>query len=124
MEKIKAIRAASYGICYFGVANNSCVGWDDIWNHDFTPLGGTSGEKYKINTCTISGQTVSKPYCLEYDVSTSPAPIAGNANFRSEIRILNEGASSSGQKKVISRVYWTDNSGDHTSDLVTVFTKY
>lgn len=124
LEKIKAIRAASYGICYSGVANNSCVGWDNIWGHDFTILGGTTGEKYKINTCTLSGQTQSKPYCMEYDTSSSPAPVAGNANFSSEIRILNEGAYDSGQKKVISRVYWTDNSGSHQSDLVTILSRY
>lgn len=124
LEKIKTIKSSNYGICFSGEFINSCSGWDNIWIH---PIA-AAGEKYTITTgtsgCTVG--TLTKPYCLQFSNLSSPIPVPNNTLFSSEIIIYSEPVNTpvSDQRKIVSRIYWTDNSGTHTSDLVTVLSRY
>ncbi len=121
LEKVRAIRSGNYGIC---PPSSACTTWDStFWTRTFS-----AGEKYTITSCSINSITV--PYCLVTmggpAPTPTPAPIA-NTVFSQEVIVLNEPISAPppyNQKKVISRVYWTDNTGQHSSDLVTILSSY
>jgi hypothetical protein len=70
-------------------------------------------------SCTVSG--LSKSPCLDYN--SQPETI--DTIFTREIIIQDElvGSDPTQQKKVLVRVNWTDASGAHKSDLVTILSK-
>ena len=113
LELVRAIKSSNYGICLPGEQTSACSSWENVWSRSFG-----IGEEYRIsaNGCTVSG--VSSPYCLQYKGPNSTWDLGGGLS--GEIIIKDEVAN---QKRVISRIYWTDTSGVHSSDLVTVFSK-
>lgn len=108
LEKVRTIKSSNDGVCLQG--QTPCKTWDEIWGITF------AGSSYVLTTsCTVTGNIV-KPLCLSYNLT--PANL-GNG-FTGQIIIEDEAAS---QKRVRSKVYWTDSTGQHVSELVTVFSK-
>lgn len=123
MEKVRTIKSANYGICVQNVT--PCKTWEEIWTEPL--LFGTVssctalGCKYVIiNNCTVTGSIV-KPFCLSY--SPTLANLDASNLFTGQILIEDETGAARTQKRVTSRVFWTDTTGQHSSDLVTVFSK-
>lgn len=120
MEKVRTIKIANYGVCLQGQPTSACSSWEEIWAHPFT----LTGEEYTIiGGCTINGQF--KDYCLQYKNLSAPWDLLNG--FTGLVIIAGENNGSGGenlnQKRVTSRVFWTDTTGQHSSDLVTVFSK-
>lgn len=111
MEKVRTIKIANYGVCLKNEELNNCSSWENIWNFNF----GT-GIKFVVieNACSVDGSV--KPLCLKYSASVADL----NNGFTGEVIMADE---ASGQKRVTAKVYWTDTTGQHSSDLVTVFSK-
>jgi Tfp pilus assembly protein PilV len=123
MEKVRTIKASNYGVCFTGQSPN-CSSWEDIWTNGtqgyslFQANCVPSGCRFNtINGCTTASG--SKAVCLRQ--ISSPASL-GNV-FTGEIVIENEPGIGDAQKRVTANVYWSDASGQHSSDLVTVFSK-
>lgn len=123
MERVRTIKSSNWGVCTENEELSNCSSWENIWSKDF---GGGSGSGYIVqNGCTVSGSQ--KPFCLKFN----PGKRADLGNgFSGEVRIANEpkitgqpADADSGQKRVTVKVYWTDTTGEHVSDLVTVFSK-
>lgn len=110
LEKVRTIKSANYGVCLQNELLSNCSSWESIWSISF----GTGSRFVIENGCTVSAST--EPLCLKY--STDFADL-GNG-FTGEVILADE---ASGQKRVTSRVFWTDTTGQHKSDLVTLFSK-
>lgn len=122
MEQVRTIKAANYGICFTGQA--TCSNWEEIWTpgspgySQFQSNCVPSGCKFYIpGGCTATGG--SSPVCLRQIVT--PSNIGGI--FTAEVILTGEPGFEDTQKRVKATVYWTDASGQHSSDLVTVFSK-
>lgn len=109
LEKVRTIRSANYGVCLNG--QSVCSTWDEIWPVVF------GSDTFVLQPCTAAG--ILKPFCLTYSAVRADL---GNG-FSGQIIIEDEPGSPATQKRVTSRVFWTDNTGEHSSDLVTVFSK-
>lgn len=121
MEKVRFIKSANYGVCIEGVS--TCNYWEEIWDMDFGTAQNCSslGCTYvPIGTCIVTGN-VNKPYCLSY--SEDPVSLDANNIFTGYIIMEDETGDPDTQQRVTSRVFWTDTTGQHSSDLVTVFSK-
>lgn len=119
MEKVRTIKSANYGVCVEG--QSTCYTWEEILDLNFgagenCPYGCT----YVPTTipCTVTGNII-KPFCLTY--SAAPADL-GNG-FTGQIIMEDETGDPDTQQRVISRVFWTDSTGQHSSELVTVFSR-
>lgn len=120
MEKVRTIKSANYGVCVQGGVT-PCKTWEEIWDLDFgavptCPYGCTYVPT--STTCTVT-DNITKPFCLTY--SSAPADL-GNG-FTGQIIMEDEAGNSKTQQRVTSRVFWTDTTGQHSSDLVTVFSR-
>lgn len=124
MEIVRSIRNSNYGICLQS-DTTTCTAWQDIWTVNFdtaTPPSACSSPpcNFKILVpCNVRVGTIveQKPYCLTY----SPTRLTFLTRFTSELIISDEAP---GQKKVTSKVYWDDPSGQHSSNLVSILSKY
>lgn len=128
LEKVRTIKIANYGVCLNGqdpLVN--CSTWEeDIWvKNDFGNLptcddlpSPTCTFEFRNAGCTVGGET--KDPCLIY--KTTPSVFPGSPTvFTYQIYIENEVPNQ--QKRITSKVFWTDSTGQHSSDLVTVFSK-
>jgi Tfp pilus assembly protein PilV len=117
LEKVRTIKSANYGVCTQGQLTTDCSSWDDIWATVFGKVSASTcnGCTFNLGTCTVA--SVSRPFCLNY--SATRATLSNG--FTSQILLEDEADS---QKKITSRVYWNDASGEHSSDLVTIFSRY
>lgn len=107
LERVKAIRARNCPVVegptthYYWFDNSSLV-WD-------------------VNlSSTLSYQASIDPGCL----ITAGSEDLENGKFKKEIFFSNEGRLSDRRKKVIARVSWSDFSGPHKSELVTILADY
>lgn len=127
LEKVRTIKIANYGVCLSG--QTTCSTWEEIWATTFgtyvpgsgctiTPCTFYIPVPPADPTCTTIGPTT-KPVCLKYSASDANL---GNG-FTGQIIIEDEAGAATTQKRVTSRVFWTDTTGVHSSDLVTVFSK-
>lgn len=119
LEKVRTIKSSNYGVCPDGQV--PCLTWEEIWDEKFGKAGSCSalGCTYiPTNNCTVTDDLV-KALCLTY----SAAPVNIGNGFTAQVIIEDDVASSGTQKTVTSRVFWTDTTGEHSSDLVTVFSK-
>jgi hypothetical protein len=117
LERVRTIKNANYGVCGQGESTNNCSTWNDIWPTQYGSGGTCNGCKFVIqDSCTVRTGEV-RPFCLVYNQTRADL----GDGFTSQITIEDEAAS---QKKVTSKVYWTDSSGEHSSDLITIFSKY
>lgn len=114
LEVVRTIKSSNYGVCTMGQDLTACSSWEDIW----PPNIGVGSYKIPGSGCTVNG--VLKTYCLQYKAPEAVWNL-DVAGFTGEIVIADEVTAN--QKRVTSRVYWTDTSGKHSSDLVTVFAK-
>lgn len=127
IEKVRTIKSSNYGICFIGLP--ACSSWEAVWT-----LGTESYSKFEtdcaatgckfsllLSGCTIPGDG-SPQVCLQ-QLSATANPVNLQEGFTYEILISNEPEVGASQKRVTSRVFWTDTTGDHSSDLVTVFSK-
>ena len=127
IEKVRTIKTSNYGLCF---RDGSCSSWEEVWTSGpnylkFNSECGTSACKFSLlqSGCALSGSAPPK-ICLQQLLSTAePVSIPGAIGFTYEILISNEPGVGPTQKRVTSRVYWTDTTGQHSSDLVTVFSK-
>lgn len=124
LEKVRTIKNTNFGLCTSAQGSGNCSMWSDVWGHPFfgkvsTTCVAAVGCTYIIvspcNVTTTSG-VESKPFCLRY--SATRANLADG--FTSQIIIEDEAVN---QKKVTSRVFWSDSSGEHSSDLVTIMSR-
>lgn len=120
MEKVRAIKSANYGVCTKD--QTICSTWEEIWDVNFGPAGtciDAVGCTYELkNNCMVTGN-MEVPFCLSYN----PARTDLNNGFTGQILIEDETGAAKTQKRVTSKVFWTDTTGEHSSDLVTVFSK-
>lgn len=132
IEKVRTIKNSNFGVCKQSEQpqpGTVCSSWADIWTIAFGKqmTTCTNGCTFKIvNGCDISNgsTTETKPFCLSY---IDPA-IANRANlgngFTGVVVIEDESALVfTTQKRVTSRVFWTDSTGEHSSDLVTILSR-
>lgn len=129
IEKVRTIKDSNFGVCtQQEVASGAtvCSYWDDIWATQFGSVSTTpSCIDNQIctfvlrGTCSVrvsGGGSETKPFCLKY--STAKSDLVGG--FKGQILIEDEADS---QKRVTSRVYWTDSSGEHMSELITILSR-
>ncbi|MBI2593426.1 prepilin-type N-terminal cleavage/methylation domain-containing protein [Candidatus Daviesbacteria bacterium] len=121
MEKVRTIKSANYGVCLQG--KTPCLTWEEIWDETFGSYSSKSctliGCTYiPSNNCTVTGD-ITKALCLTY----SENPIDLGNGFTAQVIIEDEPGLAGTQKRVTSKVFWTDTTGQHSSDLVTVFSK-
>ena len=121
LEKVRTIKNSNYFVCLETDIYPVCSTWDDIWYTNFGTItdGCTTGctfvvESNKDNCPTNSSGAT--PLCLKYSASRSSTA----TGFSGQIIIEDE---TTNQKRVTSRIYWTDASGEHSSYLVTVLTR-
>jgi Tfp pilus assembly protein PilV len=132
IELVRTIKNSNFGVCtqYSQTAGaGTCSTWQDIWNVNFGTYSDTTNTCsgaipyctfniiYSCTALVAAGVTETKPICLNYSATRA----ATGVNFTSSVIIEDEAA---GQKKVTSRVYWTDTTGEHSSNLVTILSKY
>lgn len=119
LEKARTVKSSNYGVCLEN--QTTCSTWEEIWNTSFGTYqsGCTTGCTFVIkNNCTVTGNIV-KPVCLSF--AAAPADLGDN--FTGQIIIEDEPGSTTTQKRVISKISWTDTTGTHSSDLVTILSK-
>lgn len=121
LEKVRTIKKSGYGVCTISDPISSCSAWEDIWTANFGTVAAncvtnnTGCTFILVNNCYLyNGEQ--KPFCLRYSATKADL---GNG-FTGQIIIEDE---TFNQKRVTSRVYWTDSSGEHSSYLVTVLTR-
>ncbi len=127
MEIVRTIKNSNLGVCLSGQGTTSCLTWEGIWTNNFGNLPACANPtatctfEIRNNTCTLAAGGT-KPICLVY--KNTPAVLSGGI-FSYQVYIENEDlALPLIQKRVTSRVFWTDSTGQHSSDLVTVFSRY
>lgn len=130
IEKVRTVKTLNYGVCLQNEATSACSSWESIWTRTFgsradpadtSCTSGTTPCTFKtIPGCTVPSVTPSnKLLCLVYSAAAEDLP----NGFTGRIFIEDESGAANTQKRVTARVYWTDSTGDHSSDLVTVFSK-
>lgn len=130
LEKVRAIRNTNFGVCTKSQmqSNSNCSPWDAVWSHHFFGKVDTAcfppvGCTYILGPCTVDydppTSDASQPFCLKYDTNRSVP--AGFDGFTYQIILEDEDVN---QKRVTSRAYWSDATGEHSSDLVTIFSRY
>lgn len=127
LEKVRTIKNFNYGVCTRSQVElgGACSIWTNIWSMQFgeeTTCQGCSFALFDngVNTCTVNtgtGTTTTTPFCLKYSAARADL---GNG-FTGQVFIEDEATS---QKRITSRVFWTDSSGEHSSDLVTILSRY
>lgn len=125
LEKIRTIKKLNFGVCTkadVDAGGTKCSTWEDIWAATFGTVSSgcttsATGCTFNLeNNCTLYSGEV-KSFCLRY--STVRAIDPGGV-FSSQVIIEDETVS---QKRVTSKVFWLDPSGEHSSYLVTVLTR-
>ena len=122
LEKVRTIKNSNFGVCLTSNIN-TCLTWENIWTQIFGNLPAcanpTATCTFEIlnSPCTLTA-TGTKPICLVY--KSSPAIVPGGF-FSYQVYIEDE--VSNLQKRVTSKVFWTDSTGQHVSELVTVLSK-
>lgn len=130
LEKVRTIKKLSFGVCTKAdvTAGPSCSTWEDIWAATFGTVGAgcitnATGCTFNLeNNCTLYNGDV-KPFCLRYSASRKIFVDSSSGlpnGFTGQIIIEDETLS---QKRVTSKVFWSDPSGEHSSYLVTVMTR-
>lgn len=138
LEKVRTIKIASYGVCLSGEDPLvDCSTWEEIWLTTFgnypacaTPPLSPPGCTFKFldvldGGCkVIDNQGIEKqmPICLSYSDNAVLLGATGSV-FTGQVIIEDEADAATTQKRVTSRVFWTSPTGQHSSDLVTVFSK-
>lgn len=128
IEKVRTVKNSNFGVCSQAqVAAGSsavCTNWDQIWGDQF----GTFETNCVSNqTCTYvlggtcltpvgSGSSQTNPFCVKH----SATPLNLGNGFTGQVFIEDEQSS---QKRVTVQVNWTDTTGTHMSELVTVLSK-
>lgn len=137
MELVRSIKESNYGVCLNSdiiqnpPPNTTCSSWEDVWGITFGAFSETPTPHcatvdctftviYGCNIRTANGGTESKPICLNY--SSSKTAAGSNLSNLTSLIIIEDEAT--GQKKVTSRAYWSDTTGEHLSNLITIFSKY
>lgn len=125
LEKVRTVRNSNFGVCSEAqmIAGSTCYAWDEIWSNQF---GTISNDCIANGTCTyiLDGACdtsfgigiESRPFCLKH--SETPLDLGGG--FSGQVFIEDEQGD---QKRVTVRVYWSDTTGQHNSDLVTVISR-
>ena len=125
LEKVRTIKTTNYGVCIASQmpAATACSPWSAVWGHPFfgsdaVPLA--TGTKYILGTCTVDypapAPDMAQPFCLRYSATRATL----TDGFTSQIIVEDEAVN---QKKVTSRVFWSDSSGEHSSELVTILSR-
>lgn len=129
LEKVHTIKRTNFGVCTKTNVDtgSNCSNWEDIWTISFGTIASgcitnATGCTFNlVNNCTVdtggTPSTVVKPFCLRYSATRAVDP---GGILTSQMIIEDEADS---QKKVTSRVYWKDSSGEHSSDLATILTR-
>ncbi len=130
LELVRTIKNSNFGVC-LQTDGATCSRWEDIWAVNFGTAvpGCTTGCTFNVQSdvinnvpgnCPVTGGTT--PFRLKYSAVNG---ISGR--FTYQIIIEDE---ANLQKRVTSRVFWNDStttgaSGtEHSSDLVTILTRY
>lgn len=132
LEKVRTIKIANYGVCLSTEDPLvDCSTWEEIWSTSFGSYGTCTtppGCTFKFsNNCITSGASgnvtnVTNPICLVFASSAVPFGAADSV-FTGYVILEDEAGAVTTQKRVTSKVFWNDSTGQHSSDLVTVFSK-
>lgn len=123
IERVRSVRNRDYVVCIPGPPAISK--WSDVWSYPFGRIstGCTTTCTYilKNNPPDQCSQTATQsPFWIKQAISTTETETL-LGNFRRQILIEDTDVPS--QKKVTSRVSWSDFSGDHKSELVTILSR-
>lgn len=125
LEKVRAIRDSNGGVCTMAEVTGQasvCSRWEDIWTFSFGNPCTTNGCSFRVNPsgCQVhyGGGEVTSPLCILYIDPATKADLG--EGFTGQILIEDEAAL---EKKVTSRVFWVDSTGQHSSDLITILSK-
>lgn len=125
IEKVRTVKDANFGVCTQAqvAGNQTCSTWEESWANQY---GTITGDCIANQTCTFvvgaacntafTGTVESKPFCLRH----SPTALDLGDGFTGQVFIEDEQGN---QKRVTVRVLWTDVSGAHNSELVTVLSR-
>lgn len=125
IEKVRTVKESNFGLCTQAqvAAGSSCSTWEEIWGNQFGTIAANcitnQSCTYVVGgTCNTSytGVAESKPFCLRH----SATALDLGDGFTGQVFIEDEQAN---QKRVTVRVSWTDSSGTHTSELITVLSR-
>ena len=128
MEKVRTVKNSNFGICSQSqvAAGPSavCTNWEQVWADQFgtfeTNCVSNQTCTYVLGTSCLTpvGTSASEtnPFCLKHSAT---ALDLGNG-FTGQVFIEDEQTS---QKRVTIRVNWTDTSGAHMSELVTILSR-
>lgn len=120
LEKVKLIKTRNSPICLKPPASPACINWSDLWpDPPYLPITMSLSDNPFIFETNPAVCGAGITLCLKY--SATPEKI--DANFSRQIFVLDV-LDSAIQKKIIARVTWTDSSGPHNSELVTVLAKF
>lgn len=107
LEQVRTIRDRDYYVC-----RGSCQRWSEFWSDTQCSTGFPCTFTLSTTGCTISGLP-DVPFCLVQSTGQSIG------NFKREV-IISDLSTSLFRKRVTSRISWTDISGEHNSELVTI----
>jgi len=120
LEQIRAIKNGNMGVCREGEALTNCTSWDAMWAITFNTQPNCSTCKFVLmKNCTVGG--TSKELCLKW--SATPGDLGNGFTYQIFLEDETGSTSNNPQKRLTSRVFWTDSTGQHSSDLATVFSK-
>lgn len=120
IERVRTVKNSNFGVCTLaegGSTATTCSTWEDIWSTSFgLPPNCTNGCTFIVDTtgCPVSLGTA--PVCLEYSATRADL---GNG-FTAQITLNDEAPN---QKRITSKVFWTDTTGEHSSNLVTILSR-
>lgn len=123
LEKVRTVKNSNFGVCLQnqGPGSNpatSCSKWEDLWAVDFgTYPSCATGCTFEIISNCLVGATTTAPICLQFRATRTTV-----GNLESQLVVEDEG-NGDNEKKVTSRAFWTDNTGEHSSELITVLSR-
>lgn len=122
LEKVRTIKNSNFGVCLqnqgpSAVPPTNCSKWEDLWAVDLGTAISCAGCTFEIIANCPVGANTTTPLCLQYRASRVTV-----GNLQSQIIIEDEG-NGDNEKKVTSRAFWTDSTGEHSSELITVLSR-
>lgn len=114
LESVRTIRDRDYTVCLDKGNPSSCENWSKFWGISCDP---SCEVNLSFNKPSCSPTEEEIPFCLI--ASEKKESIEGK--FERQIQVTEAGPN---QKQVKSKVSWTDASGTHASELVTILAKF
>lgn len=115
LETVRSIKNRNLPVCFSDTDQRRWLSSPKVWDHQF-------GEQAdECNNCLFKITPTSTSCQLTSARNNQDLESLQNGKFSRQIIIK---GNLTGSKQIISRVYWTDFSGDHSSELITFLADY